>query len=50
MKYYFVLSIVIAALFFTTMTAFGQGQLIFLELSQNTYEEGDTIVVYGNVT
>jgi len=50
MKYYFVLSIVIAALFFTTMTAFGQGQLIFVETSQNAYEEGDTIVVSGNVT
>ena len=50
MKYYFVLSIVIAALFFSTMTAFGQGQLIFVETSQNAYEEGDTIVVSGNVT
>ena len=50
MKYYFVLSIVIAALFFTTMTAFGQGQLIFVEVSQNSYEEGDKIVVFGNVT
>jgi predicted secreted protein with PEFG-CTERM motif len=50
MKYYFVLSIVIASLFFTTMTAFGQGQLIFVETSQNAYEEGDTIVVSGNVT
>jgi len=50
MKHYFVLSIVIAALFFTTITAFAQGQLIFLETSQNTYEEGDTIVVSGNVT
>jgi len=50
MKHYFVLSIVIAALFFTTMTAFGQGQLIFVETSQNSYEEGDKIVVSGNVT
>ena len=50
MKHYFVLSIVIVALFFTTMTAFGQGQLIFVETSQKTYEEGDTIVVSGNVT
>jgi predicted secreted protein with PEFG-CTERM motif len=32
------------------MTAFGQGQLIFLETSQNSYEEGDTIVISGNVT
>jgi len=50
MKYYFVFSIVFVALFFTTMTAFGQGQLIFVEVSQNSYEEGDTIVVSGNVT
>jgi len=50
MKYYFVLSIVIAALFFTSMTAFGEGQLIFVETSQNAYEEGETIVVSGNVT
>jgi len=50
MKHYFVLSIVIAALFFTTMTAYAQGQLIFVETSQNSYEEGETIVVSGNVT
>jgi len=50
MKYYFVFSIVFVALFFTTMTAFGQGQLIFVETSQNSYEEGDKIVVSGNVT
>jgi len=50
MKHYFVLSIVIAALFFTTITAFAQGQLIFVETSQNSYEEGETIVVSGNVT
>jgi len=50
MKLYFVLSIVIAALFFTTMTAFAQGQLIFVETSQNAYEEGETVVVSGNVT
>ena len=50
MKHYFVLSIVIAALFFSTMTAFAQGQLIFVETSQNAYEEGETIVVSGNVT
>jgi len=50
MKLYFVISIVIAALFFTTMTAFAQGQLIFVQTSQNSYEEGETIVVSGNVT
>jgi len=50
MKHYFVLSIVIAALFFTTITAFAQGQLIFVKTSQNSYEEGETIVVSGNVT
>jgi len=50
MKLYLVLSIVIAALFFSTMTAFAQGQLIFVETSQNAYEEGETIVVSGNVT
>ena len=32
------------------MTAFGAGQLIFIEISQNAYEEGETIVVSGNVT
>jgi predicted secreted protein with PEFG-CTERM motif len=32
------------------MTAYAQSQLIFLETSQNSYEEGDTIVVSGNVT
>jgi len=50
MKLYFVISIVIAALFFTTMTAFAQSQLIFIQTSQNSYEEGETIVVSGNVT
>jgi len=50
MKRYFIFSLVISALFITSMTAFGQGQLIFLETSQNSYEEGDTIVVSGNVT
>jgi predicted secreted protein with PEFG-CTERM motif len=32
------------------MTAYAQGQLIFVKTSQNSYEEGDTIVVSGNVT
>jgi len=50
MKRYFIFSLVIAALFITSMTAYAQGQLIFLETSQNSYEEGDTIVVSGNVT
>ena len=50
MKRYFIFSLVISALFITSMTAFGQGQLIFVETSQNAYEEGDTIVVSGNVT
>jgi len=50
MKRYFIFSLVIAVLFITSMTAYAQGQLIFLETSQNTYEEGDTIVVSGNVT
>ena len=50
MNPYFVLSIVVAALFITTMTAFAQSQLIFVETSQNSYEEGETIVVSGNVT
>ena len=50
MKRYFIFSLVISALFITSMTAFGQGQLIFIETSQNAYEEGDTIVVSGNVT
>ena len=50
MKRYFIFSLVIAALFITSITAYAQGQLVFLEISQNTYEEGDTIVVSGNVT
>jgi len=50
MKRYFIFSLVISAVFITSMTAFGQGQLIFVETSQNAYEEGDTIVVSGNVT
>jgi predicted secreted protein with PEFG-CTERM motif len=50
MKCYFVLSIVIAALFFTTMTVFAQSQLIYVETSENAYDEGETIVVSGNVT
>ena len=50
MKRYFIFSLVVVALFITSATAYAQGQLIFLETSQNSYEEGDTIVVSGNVT
>ncbi|GBF24559.1 hypothetical protein MnTg01_00898 [archaeon MnTg01] len=50
MKRYFIFSLVISALFVTSMTAYAQSQLIFVETSQNAYEEGDTIVVSGNVT
>jgi len=50
MKRYFIFSLVISALFITSMTAYAQSQLIFVETSQNAYEEGDTIVVSGNVT
>jgi len=50
MKRYFIFSLVIAALFITSMTAYAQSQLIFVETSQNAYEEGETIVVSGNVT
>ena len=50
MRRYFVLSIIIASLFFTTMTVFAQSQLIFVETSENAYNEGETIVVSGNVT
>jgi len=50
MKRYFIFSLVIAALFITSMTAYAQGQLIFVETSQNAYEEGETVVVSGNVT
>jgi len=50
MKRYFIFSLVIAALFITSMTAYAQSQLIFIETSQNAYEEGETIVVSGNVT
>jgi len=50
MKRYFIFSLMITALFITSMTAYAQSQLIFLETSQSSYEEGDTIVVSGNVT
>jgi len=50
MKNYFVFSIIFAALFFTTMTVFAQDQLLFVETSENSYEEGERIVVSGNVT
>ena len=50
MKRYFIFSLVISALFITSMTTYAQSQLIFVETSQNAYEEGDTIVVSGNVT
>lgn len=32
------------------MDAFSEGQLIYVETSQNAYDEGDRIVVSGNVT
>jgi len=50
MKRYFIFSLVITALFITSMTAFAQSQLVFVDTSQNSYEEGDKIVVFGNVT
>jgi len=50
MKRYFIFSLVIVALFITSATPYAQGQLIFVETSQNSYEEGETIVVSGNVT
>jgi len=50
MNHYFVLSIVVVALFFSTMTVFAQSQTVFVQTSQNAYEEGETIVISGNVT
>ncbi len=50
MKTYSILSIVVAVLFFSTITAFAQSQLLFVDTSKNAYEEGETIVVSGNVT
>lgn len=50
MRPYFVLSIVVLALFITTIPAFAQDQLIYVETSENSYEEGERIVVSGNVT
>jgi len=50
MKRYFIFSLVIVALFITSATTYAQGQLIFVETSQNSYEEGETVVVSGNVT
>ncbi len=50
MKRYFIFSLVITALFITSMTAYAQSQLVFVDTSQNSYEEGDKIVVFGNVT
>ena len=46
----FVLSIVILSLFFGTVSAFAQTQLIYVNTSEKTYDEGDRIVVSGNVT
>jgi len=50
MKRYFIFSLVIVALFITSATPYAQGQLIFVETSQNSYEEGETVVISGNVT
>jgi len=50
MKRYFIFSLVITALFITSMTAYAQNQLVFVDTSQNSYEEGEKIVVFGNVT
>ncbi len=50
MKLNFLLSVVIASLFITTLGAFAQTQLIFVDTSQSAYEEGERIVVSGNVT
>ena len=50
MKRYFIFSLVFTALFITSMTAYAQSQLVFVDTSQNSYEEGEKIVVFGNVT
>ena len=50
MKLHFFLSIVIASLVFVGLGAYAQSQLIFVDTSQNAYEEGERIVVSGNVT
>ena len=50
MKLYFALSIIIASLFFGGVGAYAQSQLLFVDTSQNSYEEGERVVVSGNVT
>jgi len=45
-----IILIILSVTLFSTMTVFAQNQLIFIETSQNTYEEGDAIVVSGTVT
>ena len=50
MKLHFVLSIALASLFIGGIGAYAQSQLLYVETSQNAYEEGERVVVSGNVT
>jgi len=50
MKRYFIFSLMITALFITSMTAYAQSQSVFVDTSQSSYEEGEKVVVFGNVT
>ena len=50
MKEVFLVFLVVAVFSITTISAFGQGDLFSLTTSQNSYEEGDLVVVSGNVT
>ncbi len=50
MKEVFASFLVIVLISITTFSALGQGQEFFLITSQNSYEEGELVVVSGNVT
>lgn len=51
MRYEVVLGLVCATLFFSTFTAFAQTpELLSVKTSEKSYEEGDAIIISGNVT
>ncbi len=51
MKQVFIVFFVIMILFLTTFPAFAQSkELLSVDTSENNYQEGDTIIIFGNVT
>ena len=50
MKEIFILFLIVGIFSITTFSAFGQSQDFSLVTSQNSYEEGELVVVSGNVT